>query len=50
MLTDLMMDGMDGLELMRRAKGINADTVVIMLTAYGSVETAVQAMKVGAFD
>ncbi len=50
MLTDLMMDGMDGLELMRRAKASNPDMAVIMLTAYGTVETAVAAMKVGAFD
>ena len=50
MLTDLMMDGMDGLELMRRARDVNPDTVTIMLTAYGTVETAVLAMKAGAFD
>ncbi len=50
MLTDLMMDGMDGLELMRRAKASNPDMAVIMLTAYGTVETAVAAMKVGALD
>ena len=50
MLTDLFMDGMDGLQLMRRAKEMDPDLLVIMLTAYGTVETAVQAMKAGAFD
>ncbi len=50
MLTDLIMDGMDGLQLMRQAKAMNGDLQVIMLTAYGTVETAVQAMKAGAFD
>ena len=50
MLTDLIMDGMDGLALMRRAKELIPDIVVFMLTAYGTVETAVQGMKAGAFD
>ncbi len=50
MLTDLRMEGMNGLELMRVARSISPETIVIMLTAYGSVETAVEAMKEGATD
>jgi DNA-binding NtrC family response regulator len=50
MLTDLRMEGMNGLELMRVARNISPETIVIMLTAYGSVETAVEAMKEGATD
>ncbi len=50
MLTDLRMEGMSGLELMRVARSISPETLTIMLTAYGSVETAVEAMKEGATD
>ncbi len=50
MLTDLRMEGINGLELMRVARNISPETLVIMLTAYGSVETAVEAMKEGATD
>ncbi len=50
MLTDLFMEGMDGMELMRRAKEMHPELLIIMLTAYGTVENAVQAMKAGAFD
>lgn len=50
MLTDLRMPGMDGLELMKVAQKISPETQVIMLTAYGTVETAVEAMKQGAYD
>ncbi|MDD5557942.1 MAG: sigma-54 dependent transcriptional regulator [bacterium] len=49
-LTDLRMPGADGLELMRRATAQRPDAVVILLTAYGTVATAVQAMKQGAYD
>ncbi|NLE42152.1 MAG: sigma-54-dependent Fis family transcriptional regulator [Lentisphaerae bacterium] len=50
MLSDVRMPGMDGLGLLREAHRLHPDLVVIMLTAYGSVETAVEAMKVGAAD
>jgi two-component system response regulator AtoC len=50
MLTDLRMPGMDGLELMKMARKISPQTQTIMLTAYGSVENAVDAMKHGAFN
>lgn len=50
MLTDLKMPGMTGLELLARAKELQPDLEVIVLTAHGTVDTAVEAMKKGAFD
>jgi DNA-binding NtrC family response regulator len=50
MLTDLRMPGMDGLELIKASQKISPETQIIMLTAYGTVETAVEAMKQGAYD
>jgi DNA-binding NtrC family response regulator len=49
-LTDLKMPGMDGLELLRKIRGQADDTVVLVMTAFGAVETAVSAMKEGAAD
>ncbi len=49
-LTDLMMPGISGLELLRALKQLSPDTEVVMMTAYGTVETAVQAMREGAYD
>jgi DNA-binding NtrC family response regulator len=49
-LTDLMMPGTSGLELLRAIKQLSPDTEVVMMTAYGTVETAVQAMREGAYD
>jgi len=49
-LTDLRMPGMDGLELLAKVKEIRPDTMVILMTAYGTVKTAVKAMKLGAAD
>ena len=49
-LTDLRLPGMDGLELLARLRRQNLQTPVIVMTAYGSVETAVEAMKAGAID
>jgi DNA-binding NtrC family response regulator len=49
-LTDLMMPEMSGMELLKLIKGTRPELMVIMMTAYGSIETAVEAMKVGAND
>ena len=49
-ITDLMMPGMDGIELMRRAKEIQPNIEVVIITAYGSIPTAIAAMKEGAYD
>ena len=50
MLTDIKMPGMDGVELLKAAKEACSDLSVLMMTAYATVETAVEAMKVGALD
>jgi len=49
-LTDLRMPGIDGLELLNKIHERSPDLPVILLTAYGSIETAVDAMKHGAYD
>lgn len=49
-LTDLKMPGMSGVELLTRIRAVNPDVPVIVLTAHGTVQTAVEAMKQGAFD
>ncbi len=50
-LTDLRMPGaLNGIDLLRKLKSDQPDTEVIVLTAHGSVETAVEAMKLGAYD
>lgn len=49
-ITDMKMPVMDGMELLERALGDDDDLPVIMITAYGDVTSAVQAMKTGAFD
>ncbi|HSF07341.1 MAG TPA: sigma-54 dependent transcriptional regulator [Methylomirabilota bacterium] len=50
MLTDLKMPGLSGLDLLRAAKAMSPDIDVILLTAFGTVEEAVKAMKEGAYD
>ena len=49
-LTDVRMPEMDGLELLARVKAMQPDLPVIMLTAHGTIDSAVEAMKLGAFD
>ncbi|MBI1869783.1 MAG: sigma-54-dependent Fis family transcriptional regulator [Chlamydiae bacterium] len=50
MLTDLRMSGMGGLQLLDEAHQLDANLKIIVFTAYGSIETAVQAMRRGAYD
>ena len=49
-ITDMKMPGMSGMEVLGEMKNIDDDMPVIIMTAYGTVETAVEAMKAGAFD
>lgn len=49
-LVDIKMPGMDGLELLKRIKTIRPESIVIIMTAFATVDTAVQALKDGAFD
>jgi two-component system response regulator HydG len=49
-ITDIRMPGMDGISALERMKEMSPETGVVMMTAYASVETAVTAMKMGAFD
>ncbi|HVN59106.1 MAG TPA: sigma-54 dependent transcriptional regulator [Bacteroidales bacterium] len=49
-LADIKMPGMDGLEMLKRIKALRKDSIVIMMTAFATVDTAVQALKDGAFD
>lgn len=49
-LADIKMPGMDGMEMHRRIKMLNPEAIVIIMTAFASVETAVQALKDGAYD
>ncbi|GAB6907773.1 Acetoacetate metabolism regulatory protein AtoC [Desulfosarcina cetonica] len=49
-LTDMKMPGMDGIELLERIKKMDADLPVVMMTAHGTVEKAVEAMQKGAYN
>ncbi len=50
MISDIRMPGMDGLELLQIAREIKPDLPVIFITAFGTIEMAVEAMKLGAYD
>ena len=49
-LADIKMPGMDGMEMLKRIKTIRKESIVIMMTAFATIDTAVQALKDGAFD
>ena len=49
-VSDLKMPGMTGLELIERARRIDEDLPIVLMTAFGTIATAVQAIKLGAFD
>jgi DNA-binding NtrC family response regulator len=49
-VTDLMMPGSSGIDLLRAARTISPETEVVVMTAYGTIETAVEAMRLGAYD
>ncbi|MGE0320808.1 MAG: sigma-54-dependent transcriptional regulator [Polyangiaceae bacterium] len=49
-LTDLKMPGMDGVELLQKVRHADPDVEVVVMTAFGAVDTAVQAMRSGATD
>ena len=49
-ITDMKMSGMDGLKVLKSIKESSADTLVIIITAFGTVDVAVEAMKAGAYD
>ncbi len=49
-LADIKMPGMDGLEMLRRIKSLKSDSIIIVMTAFATVDTAVKALKDGAFD
>lgn len=50
LITDIKMPGMDGIELLKKIKQLNANITVIVMSAFGTVDVAVDAMKLGAFD
>ena len=49
-ITDMKMSGMDGLQVLKAVKGQSPETLVMIITAFGSVDMAVEAMKAGAYD
>ncbi len=50
MLVDIKMEGISGLEVLQQVKESDPDVAVVMITAYGSIPTAIEAMKNGAYD
>ena len=49
-ITDIKMPGMDGIEVLKKVKGLDADTEVIIITGHGDIENAIEALKHGASD
>ena len=49
-ICDIRMPGMDGIDLLKKIRDFSPETIVVMITAYASVETAVDALRYGAFD
>lgn len=49
-ITDINMPGLSGYDVLERVKEVSPETIVIVITAYGSIEKAVEAMKKGAYD
>src|SRR3982751_1405799 len=49
-IMDVRMGGITGLETLRRIRGIDSKPLVILITAYGTTQTAIEAMKLGAYD
>lgn len=49
-ITDIILPGITGIELLKRVKEINPDQIVIIITAYASLETAVETLRAGAYD
>jgi len=49
-VTDLRMPGADGFEILRATQEVAPETMVIMMTAFGTIESAIEAMKLGAYD
>ena len=49
-ITDLMMPAINGLELLKKAKELHPGIKTIMITAFGTIETAIEAIKLGAYD
>lgn len=50
LLTDLLMPGLSGMDLLKASRSVSPETETILMTAYGTVENAVEAMKQGAYD
>ncbi|MCF6178173.1 MAG: response regulator, partial [Geopsychrobacter sp.] len=50
MLLDIQLPGMNGMEVLEKVKELEEDVIVIMVTALGVLETAVKAMRLGAYD
>jgi diguanylate cyclase (GGDEF)-like protein len=49
-ITDIRMGGMDGIELLKEIRQLNVETQVLMITSYASMETAISALRAGAYD